>query len=246
VLATLDQPLSTTTQLAPAVQTLDLHKTIDERPILRGVDLAIAPGESVAILGGNGAGKTTLLKILATLTSATAGDVKLFGTSLRGAPASLRARLGLIGHQSLLYRDLSARENLAFFARLYNVPDPDARAMTLLNVVGLADRAEDAVKTFSRGMTQRVAIARSLVHRPELLLADEPFAGLDVPSVAAVESIFEQLHAAGRTVVLVDHDLERSLRVCQRVVVLREGRVAFDQPSADLSAAELEAEITPS
>jgi len=242
--ATLDQPRETTDLKAPAVQIVDLCKSIDERPILRGVDLSINPGESVAILGANGAGKSTLLKILATLTSATAGEARLFGVSLRNAPASLRAKIGLISHQSLLYRDLTARENLQFFAKLYGIPDPATRAINLLSLVGLGDRADDAVKTFSRGMTQRVAIARALVHRPQLLLADEPFAGLDVASVAAVEELFDQLHAAGRTVLVVDHDIERSLRICQRIIVLRGGRVALDKAAGDTSAAEIEAEMS--
>jgi heme exporter protein A len=248
VLAILDQPHATTTPTTagyetPAVHVIDLHKSIDERPILRGVSFEVPPGQSVAILGANGAGKSTLLKILATLTGATSGEGRLFGTSLRHAPANLRAKLGLISHQSLLYRDLTARENLEFFAKLYGVEEPGQRAITLLSLVGLADRADDAVKTFSRGMTQRVAIARALVHRPQLLLADEPFAGLDVSSVAAVEELFEQLHAVGRTVLLVDHDMDRSLRVCQRVILLRDGRVALDELSSDLTATQLQAEM---
>jgi heme exporter protein A len=243
VLATLDQPRIATTL---AVQAICLHKSIDDRPILCGIDLAITPGESVAVLGANGAGKSTLLKILATLTGPSSGEVRLFGTPLRNAPASLRAKLGLISHQSLLYRDLTARENLEFFGKLYGVKEPAIRAIELLQRVGLAERADDVVKTFSRGMTQRVAIMRALVHRPQLLLADEPFAGLDVASAAAVEDLFDQLRAAGRTVLLVDHDIDRSLRICQRVVVLRGGRVGLDRATSEVTAEQIEAEMNPS
>ena len=157
-----------------AVAAKDLSKSIDERPILHRLNLQILPGEFVALLGANGAGKSTLLKVLATLTPQTAGELLLFGQSATREMIRVRGRIGLIGHQSMLYRDLSAWENLEFFGKLYGVKDPGRRADELLAALSLADRAQDAVKTFSRGMTQRVAIARALMHNPDLLLADEP------------------------------------------------------------------------
>src|SRR5690606_28172389 len=143
-------------------------------------------------------------------------------------PATLRARIGMIGHQPMLYRDLSAHENLVFFGKLYGVADPAGRAAALLQRGGLADRAGDPVRSFSRGMTQRLAIARALVHDPQLLLADEPFAGLDVPSTRDVEQFLLQLVAEGRTVIFSNHAVPQSLALAQRVVVLRRGRVVLD------------------
>lgn len=231
MLALLDQPRTAKTAVTHAVFCRALDKSLDDRPILRDINLAIACGEFLAILGNNGAGKTTLLKILATLSAPTAGELQLFGQSLPRHAAAARARLGLIGHQSMLYRDLTARENLLFFARLYGVKNPREHADDLLNSVGMYSRADDAVKTFSRGMTQRIAIARALIHDPDMLLADEPFAGLDVAGADAVERLLSAQHQAGKTVVLVNHDVGQSLRLAQRVLLLRAGRLVVDQPA---------------
>jgi len=226
-----------------AVRAENLVKTLDERPVLNQIDLSIAAGEYVVILGINGAGKTTLLKILSTLMPPTSGGLQLFGLSVPKQAARARARLGMIGHQSMLYRDLTARENLELFARLYGVRSPRQRAEELLKTVGMIDRADDAVKTFSRGMSQRVSIARALVHEPDLVLADEPFAGLDVPGSAAVERLLEDLHIAGKTIVMVNHDVGQSLRLAQRVVVLSGGMVAIDQPARITDAPTILAEL---
>jgi ABC-type multidrug transport system ATPase subunit len=134
----------------------------------------------------------------------------------------------------MLYRDLSALENLKFFAQLYGIPQPAARASQLLEMMGLSARAGDPVHNFSRGMTQRLSIARALVHDPSLILADEPFAGLDLPSTRAVQTLLQELHRGGKTIVMVNHDIEQSLRVAQRVVVLHNGSVALDQATASL------------
>jgi ABC-type multidrug transport system ATPase subunit len=228
------QPLSAAPHPA-AVQTAALGKSIDERPILQDINLQIQPGRYVALLGANGAGKSTLLKILATLTPASEGQLLLFGQEVNHDAAELRSRIGLIGHQSMLYRDLTARENLEFFGQLYGIPDPPHRAESLLEAVGLLDRADDPIKAFSRGMTQRVAIARALIHSPELLLADEPFEGLDAPSARSLEELLTQLHQSGKTVILVNHDIHQSLRLVERVVVLRCGRVVIDDAAANLN-----------
>jgi heme exporter protein A len=227
------------TEAALAIETLGLGKQIDERPILREVNLAIPAGQFVALLGANGAGKSTLLKVLSTLTPATSGEVRLFGKPLNREAAALRARIGLVSHQSMLYRELSARENLEFFAKLYNLPDPAARAREGLEAVGLWHRANDPVRDFSRGMTQRVSIARALIHEPELVLADEPFAGLDVAASGAIEGLLTGAHRAGRTVVLVNHDIAQSLRLAERVVVLHEGAVMIDQSVRGVSAQDV-------
>jgi ABC-type multidrug transport system ATPase subunit len=230
------------------VRTIDLVKSIDERPVLRGISLAIAAGEYVAVLGANGAGKSTLLRVLATLTPPTGGRVELFGQATEVGGAGLRARIGLIAHQSMLYRDLSAIDNLVFFARLYGLGAAAARdrAGEMLATVGLAHRAADPVKAFSRGMVQRLAIARALLHDPDLLLADEPFAGLDAPSTASLEDLLARLNGDGRkTVVLVNHDVDQSLRLASRAVVLRGGRVALDESTCRLYPREVLSEVSP-
>jgi heme exporter protein A len=231
------------TGAAAPVSAVGLCKAIDGRPILQDVNFEVGTGEFVAVLGANGAGKSTLLKIIATLTGKTGGELRLFGRVVTRDSAALRARIGLMGHQSMLYRDLTARENLEFFGRLYGVKQPAERAAQLLEVVGLADRADDAVRSFSRGMVQRVAIARALVHDPELMLADEPFDGLDAPSVAATEKLLRHLNASGKTIVLVNHDIGQSLELAKRVVVLKQGRVAVDAAARTLDAAAVLAEV---
>jgi heme exporter protein A len=227
---------------AACVRAVSLGKALDDRAILQGIDLEIRAGEFVAVLGANGAGKSTLLRLLATLTHASSGELHLFGRRVTTDCRELRARIGLIGHQSMLYRDLTARENLEFFGRLYDVPDAASRAARLLEVMGLSDRADDPVKTFSRGMVQRVAIARALVHDPDLILADEPFDGLDAPSVAATEELLRRLHENGKTVVLVNHDIAQSLKVARRIVVLSRGRLRVDAAPRNLDAATVLAE----
>lgn len=237
-------PPSTPALSPAAVGARALGKSIDDRPILRNLNFSIPAGSYVALLGANGAGKSTLMRMISMLTGPTAGDLTLFGTSVRKAPAALRKRLGLISHQAMLYRDLSPRENLVLFGKLYGIPDPAGRAMDLLSAVGLAHRADDPVKGFSRGMTQRTAIARALMHDPELILADEPFAGLDAPSMDTVERILAMLHSAGRTIVLANHDIAQTLRLTQRALVLRQGELVMDAPTAGLDAQSVLKEIS--
>jgi heme exporter protein A len=230
---------------ANVVEARRLRKVIDDRPVLRDLNLCIAAGEFVGILGANGAGKSTLVRVLATLTPMTSGELTLFGQSLSISNSpEIRARIGMVGHYSMLYRDLSARENLEFFGKLYGIEDPAARAASLLELVGLSARSDDAVKAFSRGMQQRVAIARALVHEPELILADEPFAGLDAPSAQALEQLLADLNATGKTIVLVNHDIEQTLRLVERVIVLRRGAVAVDESSFRLYPQEVLSEVS--
>jgi heme exporter protein A len=221
-----------------------LAKTIDDKRVLTDITFDLPRGSYVALLGANGAGKSTLLKILATLIPPTKGQLALFGETLKGEAAGLRARLGLIGHGAMLYRDLSARENLVFFSRLYDVPDAASRADELLEYVGLTGRARDPVKTFSRGMAQRVSIARALVHDPDLLLADEPFAGLDAPSQRMLQEMLARLHGEGKTIILASHDLAQSLALTQRALVLRQGRLVVDEATSQLDAQAVLAEVT--
>ncbi|MHC4413771.1 MAG: ABC transporter ATP-binding protein [Planctomycetota bacterium] len=232
------------TETAPALRARSLGKVIDDKRILDDISFDIARGRYVALLGANGAGKSTLLKVLATLTPATSGELALFGEPLKRESAGIRSRLGMIGHNVMMYRDLSAQENLVFYGRLYGLPDPEDRAAELLGEVGLTERGCDPVKTFSRGMAQRASIARALMHDPDLLLADEPFAGLDVPSRRMLEELLARLHGSGKTILLASHDLERSLGLAEQAIVLRKGKLVLDEPTAWLDPETVLAKVT--
>ncbi len=227
-----------------AVSVARLCKSFDEKRILRDLSFEIPQGRFTALLGANGAGKTTLLKILATLLPPSQGRITIFGGDSRRDCARVRGRLGLIGHNAMLYRDLSPLENLVFFGGLYGVPAAEKRARDLLSYVELSNRAGDAVKTFSRGMLQRVSIARALMHDPDLLLADEPFAGLDAPSTRLLEEMLRKLSEEGKTVILCNHDIEQSLRLVQHLLVLRKGELILDQPAQGVDAETILREVT--
>ncbi|MCA9285950.1 MAG: ABC transporter ATP-binding protein, partial [Phycisphaerales bacterium] len=230
------RPVPSAGNAGPAVRAQGLGKEIDGRRILAGLDFELPRGSFTALLGANGAGKSTLLKILSTLVPATQGELHLLNERCVPEAVHLRARIGLIGHGAMLYRDLSPLENLVFFGRLYGVRNPPQRAAELLEWLGLAHRGDDPVKTFSRGMVQRVAIARALMHEPDLLLADEPFAGLDAPSTSAVQQMLTDLHRQGRTIILANHDIAQTLELVECVLVLRGGQLVVDAPAADHNA----------
>ena len=229
---------------APSVvRAANLSLIIESHVILRDISLDIPKGLAVALLGANGAGKTMLLRVLSTLLRPSEGGLEWFGVRTATGVREIRSRIGILAHQSMLYRDLSARENLEFFGRLYDVPAVAARAERMLELVGLLDRADDAVKTLSRGMTQRVAIGRALMHDPDLLLADEPFDGLDAASTAALEALLGRLRSEGKTTILSNHDVPQTMNIVDRVVVLRKGQLVLDKPVGDLTAAAVLEEI---
>lgn len=207
-----------------AIELADVGRAYGERVALTGVTLAVEAGETLAVFGANGAGKTTLLRILATLLRPHHGVAKVLGHTLPREGWAVRGKIGFLGHDPLLYRDLTARENLQFHARLHRVPF--TRVDELLDAVGLKSRAHDPVHTFSRGMIQRTAVARAVLHAPELLLLDEPFAGLDPGAAAAVEPLI-----SGGTRVLISHDVEDGLAAADLVLGLKGGRVAFCERS---------------
>ena len=216
----------------PPVRAEGLVRAFAGTPVLAGVDLVVRAGEAVVLLGPNGAGKTTLLRILALLLRPGGGRLALFGTETRAAPPALRRRIGYVGHESLCYPDLTAAENLAFYARLFDVPDATARIAELIGWAGLELAAHRPVRTYSRGMAQRLALARALLHGPDLLLLDEPFAGLDPEAVAMLQRCLGALRAAGHAIVLTTHDLERAAPVATRLAILHRGRVAWTQEGA--------------
>jgi heme exporter protein CcmB len=211
----------------------------DARTVLRSVDLDLAPGTVTALLGPNAAGKSTLLAVLAGLHPPRAGHIVLAGIDARRRPRAARRAVGLVAHGSLLVPDLSVRENLALYGRLYAVPERDARAEALGRRLGVWDRADERVRSLSRGLQQRTAIARALLHAPEVLLLDEPYTALDPAGAATLDALLAELAAAGRTVLLASHDLERARSVADHVMVLRSGRVVWCGDAAALDAAAL-------
>jgi heme exporter protein A len=204
---------------------------------LRGLDLEVRPGEFVTIVGPNGAGKTTLLRILATLSRPTHGHVSIAGHALPKGADHARRQIGLLSHQPLLYGDLTAEENLRFFGKMYDVPHLEARVIELLDKVDLLDRRQDRARTFSRGMQQRLAIARALLHDPAVVLLDEPFTGLDPHASDRLEELLHLLRDGQRTVVMTIHDLERGWAMCDRALVMARGKIVYEANTKDVDVA---------
>lgn len=208
-----------------AIHAQGLVKQFGQRRGLDGVDLMLPAGSFLSIFGPNGAGKTTLLRMLALLSRPTRGSLSMLGVDALEEPERLRGRVGLISHKSMLYGDLTARENLEFFSSLYGDAGADAgRIDELLRLVELDHRRTDAVRTFSRGMQQRLSIARALVNDPALVLLDEPYSGLDPHAAELFDELIGRVRA-GRTFVMVSHDLAKGYQICSHAMVLARGRV---------------------
>jgi heme exporter protein A len=208
---------------------ITVHKLVKRfglKAVLRGIDFSVDSGEFVALLGPNGAGKTTFLRILASLSRPTLGSVTIAGFSLPGQASAVRRRLGIVSHLPLLYGDLTAEENLRFYARMYDVPHTDERISEVLDLIGLLSRRRDLVRTFSRGMQQRLAIGRAVLHDPEVMLFDEPHTGLDQDACLMLDTVLREVAARGRTVVMTSHDLARVADLASRFDVLSRGVIA--------------------
>jgi heme exporter protein A len=241
-----------------------LTKAFGRKTALRGINLRVPAGESLVLFGPNGAGKTTLIRILSSLSRPTSGAVFIGGLDLKTHADGIRRHLGVVSHAPLLYDSLTAEENLRFFGRLYGVIELEARIALLLEQVGLTGRRHDPVRVFSRGMTQRLAIARALLHDPEILLLDEPDTGLDPQAAEMLHSLLAELsgrssgrrtgpadlpsdaskssqsgNRIARTIVTVTHNLERGLALADRAVILANGRIVYDADASALTAAEL-------
>jgi len=220
-------------QSALALESQNIQKKFGHFTALGGVSLQIPRGEFVTLFGRNGAGKTTFLKIAATLMRPTHGSLQIEGIDIRKEPERARRHIGFLSHNTFIYRDLSAIENLRFFCRLYSVDGSDDRLMGLLERVGLRRRANDAVRAFSRGLQQRMGIARVLLHDPSLVLLDEPYTGLDAQAVAMLNAVLDEIVASGRTVILTTHDLEQGLRAASRAMVMDRGKVVVSSTARD-------------
>ena len=213
---------------APAIETHGLTKLFAGVPALRGVDIRLDAGEAVALFGPNGAGKSTLMRLCATLLRPNRGTVRIFGDDGRDGGSAIRRRIGMLSHQSFLYPDLTPTENLAFYARVFGVPDAAQRVRALLDQVGLVGWANRPVRTLSRGLEQRCALARALLHTPDLLLLDEPFTGLDVDASATLRDVLSAAHARGAAVLMITHDISQGLASCRRAIILARGTLAWD------------------
>ncbi len=217
-----------------ALEAIGLGKSFGPTTALQGVDLRVGWDERVALLGGNGAGKTTLLRIAAGLLRPTAGEIAIGGHAVERQGSCHRRLVGFVGHQSLLYLDLTVEENLAFFARLYGVKHSSRRIEALLARLGMTGRRHGRVRTLSRGLQQRVALARALLHDPPILLLDEPETGLDA---AGRGLLAEEVAMPGRTCLVSTHDRGLARQVAERAIVLVGGRIAEDVPASALGDA---------
>ncbi|WP_420130172.1 heme ABC exporter ATP-binding protein CcmA [Longimicrobium sp.] len=229
---------------APAVEALGVEKWYGPQPAVRGIDLALARGEFLTVFGPNGAGKSTLLRMLCGAVRPTRGTVRIAGEDVGGDEEGWRRKIGLLSHQTFLYPGLGAAENLDFYARLYALPDRKNQVAEALRGVGLLERAGDKVRTFSRGMQQRLALARTLLHEPEVVFLDEPYTGLDPHASAMLRAVLDRLKDGRRTVVLVTHNLSQGLEQADRVAVQVGGRWVSDERRGQIDAARWEQDYT--
>ncbi len=219
--------------MTDALEIRKLTKVFGDRKALDKVTFSLPEGAFLSIFGPNGAGKTTLLRMLSTLTQPTSGTIRVMGEDAKEEPDKVRGHIGLISHNSMLYPDLTAMENLMFVARLYGLDHPEERVRELLRAVELDHRRFDIVRTFSRGMTQRLSIARALINDPAVVFLDEPYAGLDPHAVEIFDALLSDLRQ-GRTFVMVSHDLQKGFEACTHALVLARGRVVSFAPKEEL------------
>ncbi len=224
---------------SPVIEIRGLTKSFGNHLALGGIDLKVRQGESVAIFGPNGAGKTTLLKVLATIMNPSSGTVLVDGLNLKDNAEDIRRRIGVVAHQTFLYSNLTAHENLEFYSRLYDVPRRKERIQEVIALVGMTARRYDRVGTLSRGMQQRLSIARSLLHRPSIILLDEPETGLDQQATSMLWQALRSEEEAKRTIIHATHNLERGLEMSDRLLILDRGRIVYEGASQAVDLANL-------
>jgi len=206
-----------------------LTKTFGNLYALRNLSFSLNKGEFLTIFGPNGAGKTTLIRILSTITKASSGEIKIADLSFEDDSEKIRRQIGVIAHQTFLYENLTAEENLRFYGKLYDVENLSKKIETILSEVGLELRKKDFVRTFSRGMQQRLAIARALLHEPSILLLDEPYTGLDQHASGMLTNWLNRLRSSEQTILMVTHDLEQGMELADRIAILVDGQLVFNQ-----------------
>jgi ABC-type multidrug transport system ATPase subunit len=222
------------------IEVKNLTKFFDNHPALDGIDLMVEPGKTLAIFGPNGAGKTTLIKILASIMKPSAGEVFINGFDIKHNAEDVRSQIGIVSHQTFLYSNLTAYENLLFYSRMYDVADFKQRIYQVVSMVGMQLRMHDRISTLSRGMQQRLSIARCLIHKPSIILLDEPETGLDQQAISMLWGALKEDGVKKRTIVFTSHSLERGLNACDKLIILNKGKIAHLQPSKGLDLAGLE------
>jgi heme exporter protein A len=238
-ISTLEVMKPTAEKPATIIEVRKLIKRFGLKNVLKGLDFRVEKGEFVVILGPNGAGKTTFLRILASLSRPSMGSINIAGFALPEQAAAVRQRLGVVSHQPLIYGDLTAEENLLFFARMYSVDNADKRIAEVLKLIGLDARRRDLVRTFSRGMQQRLAIGRAVLHDPEVMLFDEPHTGLDQDAAIMLDDILQEVAARGRTVVMTSHDLPRAADLASRIDILSRGVITASVNRDEIESSQL-------
>jgi len=206
-----------------------LGKSFGNHRALTGINLKVGSGERVTVFGPNGAGKTTLIKVLSTLMKPSTGTVRLDGSDITKAPSEVRRKIGLVAHQTFLYDDLTVYENLKFYGKMYDVPNLEEQIHDVVRWVRLEARLHDRVGTLSRGMQQRISIARTVIHNPSIVLLDEPEVGLDPHAIVMVREVLDSLSSGERTVVMTTHNLEQGIEMSDRVVILDKGRIVYQE-----------------
>jgi heme exporter protein A len=222
-----------------AIDIQGLTKIFGARLALRGIDLKVKHQEFLAILGPNGAGKTTLIKVLATIMNPSSGKVIIDGLNLKDNALEIHRRIGVVTHQTFLYSTLTAYENLEFYGRMYDVASRKERILEVVEMMGMTSRLHDRVDTFSRGMQQRLSIARALLHKPSIMLLDEPETGLDQQATAMLWKTLQSNSGEKPTIMMITHNLERGLELCNRHIILAKGKIVYDESSQSLNLANL-------
>lgn len=233
------RPAAEPAQTEPLLEATALEKWYGPHPAVRGISFTLSSGEFLTLFGPNGAGKTTLLRLLAGSLRPTRGEIRFAGDD-GDDEHGWRRRIGVLSHQTYLYGQLTAEENLRFYGRLYGLRDLPSRIDALLEQVGLQDRRTELVRNFSRGMQQRLALARTLLHEPEMVLLDEPYTGLDPHAARMLRGVLEHLRDGRRTILLVTHNLSQGLELADRVVIQAGGRWVFDAPRSSIDSATFE------
>ena len=210
-------------------------KTFGSFDALKGIDLTLKKGEFLTLFGPNGAGKTTFIKLLSTLSKPSAGELRVAGFDVQKEANQVRSSVGVISHDPYLYENLSAYENIKFFGEMYGVSDTADRAKELLELIGLGPRSHDLVRTFSRGMKQRLSVARSIVHDPSVLLLDEPYTGLDQKGAKIFGDTLKWLKSHGRTILMTTHNIDEGLVLSDRVCILASGQIVYESSTSGLN-----------